>query len=393
MKSGQYAMSQVSDQARPQRSARARAPQAQAAGTSTSNERDTKAALWDLFASAFCIDVPPERYTLFKSLHSAFDVQYRKPCWFALKPNGALVYNAPLVHTVTHTSPLRLINVSSWIFRHHFMDMLNIEYGLSSMQAKMRFMLPLGLPTPKAHEEFVKGELPDAYASRPAEEAARTKYTLLSDAVYGQRLSDFHLDSQMAFKMAELYGKHFDGFVMLHDQATTWAPPTHVFASEVCLFRPDQCGLMVKSSVRNSMWRAQPGSSRSGGGQRRRRTKSSAAGGAPPMTEREAALHEIKTNWIHAKFTDLAERWGITVEEVEREREREKAGRALSLFDEFDQYIQEYYRCLEAGEPVPTSDEFQARAGSASHRHDPVPASRTGGSSHRHGAKKKAARP
>ena len=214
----------------------------------------------------FTVDFDPAATPLYKGTRSPFDTQHPKTAWFALDVANASKYG-PRVTQVRPSRRLRLLNVASHIFQYHFLDQMNLQDV--DLRDKDLAVLPLGIPTPG-----FQLALAAKYISPPSHVPRHDRDPrVMHEAGYymGHRLSDGAIDAHMVSMMAGIYGGTHDGYIQKRPVSSMWMDR---FQSEVCLFRPAECGLSVVVGEH-----AVPASSGGGAGSRAPVSGSAASGG------------------------------------------------------------------------------------------------------------------
>lgn len=140
----------------------------------------------------FTVYVPRKALVLYKGTNSYFNPSRPETAWFALKEETARKYGSRVTQ-LNCDKELRLLDVTSYLFKFHFMDQLREN----KCQLKNR--------------------------------------DYWNATTMGHRLSEDTLDRCMVAEMNEIYGRTHDGYIQQHS----------VFAPEVCLFKPANCGISV----------------------------------------------------------------------------------------------------------------------------------------------------
>ena len=209
----------------------------------------------------FTIVVQPGDIEMFKGTRSPYDVAREDPIWVGMSADTANKYG-PRVTQLTFARPLRLINITSWLFQHHFMDQLNLR-GIV-LRDKDLAVLPLGIP--------------NTYIANPPRVTANPLVAHEAAYYMGHRMSEGAIDKHMVKHLITIYGDTHDGYIQKVPMSSAWMD---TFSPEVCLFKPDRCGLTVVN-VRNSRMPAGGGGGggRGRGGGRRPRAKKQHGGTA-----------------------------------------------------------------------------------------------------------------
>jgi hypothetical protein len=195
----------------------------------------------------------PKNTKLYKgSDEKTLDVSRRSPVWFSQTKSVSKKYGANTFEFVTNRK-LKLINITSHLFRMHFLDQVNINSqgkeidNVEALRLKEALLSPLGLPNTLIQKEIVKKHVPEP---RPSfcnfADGSSTEH--LAEFIGFHRYSGTSLDMDMVSMMKNIYGKYVDGYIQPMKIPTCWH---HVFGDEVCIFdvggKPTLFPIKIKS--------------------------------------------------------------------------------------------------------------------------------------------------
>lgn len=194
--------------------------------------------------SLFTVVFPKDNviYKGFTHDKTVFDHNSKDPCWFAFEENKARKYGE-YVHQYKTTKPLKLLNISSIIFKQHFIDQIN----MSSIgdDDKEKILLTLGIPNIHVQTDIVKKNLSSKENKCATSKDLQTKIDYYNGY---SRYSGTNLDSMMVAKLIAIYGKHVDGYIQPRDVPSCWHGN---FPAEMCIFNISKHTLTrIKNSVK-----------------------------------------------------------------------------------------------------------------------------------------------
>lgn len=189
---------------------------------------------------SFCVELP-KATKLFKGFDSGiqFDYNSKSEIWLASCVEDAQKYGKTIVHLETKKK-LKLLNVTSHLFRMHFLDQVNLlTKGKELVNAnyadlKENILLPLGLPNTAIQNSIVKKKATSAapeFCGKSNPDPSRTQQ--MAEYFGYHRYSGGNLDKLMVAHMREIYGKLVDGYIQPMKVPSCWH---NVFDTEVCLF-------------------------------------------------------------------------------------------------------------------------------------------------------------
>lgn len=194
----------------------------------------------------FTITAQPGELPLYKGSKSdrRIDVTRQGPVWFGFDRNCALQYGEHVTR-LTHGKPLRLLNISSWLFQHHFIDQLNLTCPSDAdLRRKDLAVVSLGIPNKQFQQFLFNKHLVPPRPSEAAFENLEHRQHVVHSSEYfmGNRLSVAAVDVEMIKHMMAIYGSTHDGYIQQTPVSTIWMDRFH---SELCLFHADRCDLRV----------------------------------------------------------------------------------------------------------------------------------------------------
>ncbi len=202
----------------------------------------------------FTTTIQPDELVLYKGTRSPVDVTREGITWFGLDEPSAARYG-PRITRLRIGRPLRLLNISSWLFQYHFMDQLNLKYpDDTDLRSKDLAVLPLGIPN-YGFQKFLFDKH-NTYKPDPFQftNQAHSMHVVHANAyLMGHRFSEQTLDHHMVTQMRGIYGSTFDGYIQRTPVSSLWLDR---FQPEVCLFEPQTCQLSVVDVAVNGGGRA-----------------------------------------------------------------------------------------------------------------------------------------
>lgn len=157
----------------------------------------------------------------------------------------------PKVYEVTFNRDLKLLNVTSWIFSFHFMDMLNKH--IDSPEIKKHLCFPLGLPN-LSTQINMQNKIDERYFFNVFNNMIRpeTRYLpesenhkifneqMLNVSFFpGNRKSYKNIDYELVNVLNQIYGSLFDGYIIEKNIPTIWGNTDDncfTFHPEICIF-------------------------------------------------------------------------------------------------------------------------------------------------------------
>jgi len=192
----------------------------------------------EIMMDVFSLELP-KGTRLFKGTDAqALDMSRKGPVWLTLNKSQCKKYGKNVLEFVTNRK-LKLINITSHIFRMHFLDQVNISIGTNdseSLKLKEAILSPIGLPNTDVQKTIINKYVPEE--SRPKFCGGITNNDVQYLAEFAEfigfhRYSGTNLDLEMVSAMREIYGKHVDGYIQPTSIPTCWHT---TFCDEVCLF-------------------------------------------------------------------------------------------------------------------------------------------------------------
>jgi len=168
-------------------------------------------------------------YKGFENNITKFDHNSKIPCWFALEKVESSKYGTNIV-TLKTTKTLKLINISSTLFKSHLVDQLNyFDYP-----DKETILFTLGIPNIDEQVKIIEQNIsnPNDRKLNLCKQNAKLKSKV--DYFDGHsRYSGKTLDDMMVSCINAIYGKHVDGYIQKHPVPSCWHGN---FPSELCIF-------------------------------------------------------------------------------------------------------------------------------------------------------------
>jgi hypothetical protein len=195
----------------------------------------------DGIVDLFCI-ILPKNNKIFKGTDApTLDLTRTTASWFSRDKKECKKYGKQIL-TFSSRRNLKLINITSHIFRMHFLDQINLAMADDSI-AKEDLLVPVGLPNTRVQRAIVDKNVsshtrPEFCHNKEDDETKQTKY--LSEFFGFHRYSGKILDANMVQMMKNIYGKYVDGYIQPMQLPTCWHD---TFADEICLFDVSKCNL------------------------------------------------------------------------------------------------------------------------------------------------------
>lgn len=151
-----------------------------------------------------------------------------------------------LVYQFKTPKSLRLINLSSMLFKHHFLDQMNLRFSSRNEEEfhrKQLALMALGFPMSveeqtkfiSEHDVQTPHNTPCKFQNPTTDQNINQHVIEAAKYFFSHRFSEYSLDLEMAEVLKETYGNVFDGYIIPVDLPTCWHK---YFPSEICLFKP-----------------------------------------------------------------------------------------------------------------------------------------------------------
>ena len=164
-------------------------------------------------------------YKGFKNMNTVFNHNSKEPCWFALRKEQSMKYGDNIQAFKT-TTPIKLINISSTLFKSHFTDQINM--ALIDPIDKENILMTLGIPNARVQNEIIQ-------KNTTVQNLCTISKQLQNQVDYynGSRYSGTNLDMTMVFHIEKLYGQHISGYMQPRPVPSCWH---REFPEELCIF-------------------------------------------------------------------------------------------------------------------------------------------------------------
>lgn len=189
----------------------------------------------------FCIELP-KNTTIYKGVSKShkFDYKFKDPVWFTTNLESAEKYakkkeDDGKVLTFKTSKKLKLINITSNLFRLHYLDQVNLKYPISlkpddTDSQREKLLVPIGLPSQDVQKRIVDKTTKKKFC--PFDDETTKTVGYLTSFTGFHRYSETKSDLDMAKFMKETYPK-IDGYIQPSLITTCWHG---TFQNELCLF-------------------------------------------------------------------------------------------------------------------------------------------------------------
>lgn len=204
--------------------------------------REHEPYLMALFGYKFEKNTP-----LYRCADKEIDIGKKGTAWYSLDIDEASTGKyGNYIYTFKTSKPLKLINLSSILFRQHFLDQVNLRFAGKENQDddellyKVCTLLSAGIPDFETQIDVVKKyvntlnppALPCTF-SEVNQPNINSKLQFLGRYFGGHRYSDMNVDKCLATLLEEIYGNIFHGYIVPMKWPSCWH---RFFPPEVCLF-------------------------------------------------------------------------------------------------------------------------------------------------------------
>lgn len=196
-----------------------------------------------------------ESRKMYRGAQIKIDLNAKRSAWLTDEEEEASKSKyGKYIYTFKTARPLKLINLSSWFFRFHFMDQLNIYYGgkenhnADLLREKLLTLIPVGLPTYYYQRENIdhyhvpKASSPCTF-SETTQHGINKQLAKTAECFGGHRFSEKHLDKLMVDFLKRIYGDCFDGYIIPTEWPSCWH---RFFPREICVFNQSSSLRFVK---------------------------------------------------------------------------------------------------------------------------------------------------
>lgn len=190
------------------------------------------------FVNSFCFELE-QGQTVYKGLKVKYNSSHKNSIWVCADPQNAQKYG--IVHKLKTTRPLKLINITSRIFRYHYLDNINFLVHGNDM-FKENICLPIGLPDSVIQKSILTHNNEPVYSSQSKEDITAIDY--YSSYIGFHRFSNTQKDKLMLGMIKNIYSKYgVDGYIQPFKVFSCWHG---TFNEEIALFSSEDLELVEK---------------------------------------------------------------------------------------------------------------------------------------------------
>jgi hypothetical protein len=195
---------------------------------------------------------------MYRGTHIKIDLSANRSAWLTdVESEANKLKYGKFVYVFKTAKPLKLINLSSWFFRFHFMDELNKHYDgkentdAEILREKMLTLLPIGSPNFQSQCDNVSYyNVPKPYPPCGFDETnhlgLNRQLKKTAECFGGHRFSEKDLDKRLTNMLKIIYGDIFDGYIIPVSWPSCWH---RFFPREICVFDQSSSLRFVSKTV------------------------------------------------------------------------------------------------------------------------------------------------